>query len=88
MSTPLLELEGTAEEIRERLVEFAGQRLHITVRPIETSPKIASVGSSHKPSITEKLLAMAAEMPEEERAKMPDDLVEQHNHYLYGWPKK
>jgi len=84
MSTPVLELEGTVEELKESLSAFAGQRLHITVRPVKTSGDIAP----HKPSITEKLLAMAEEMPGEERAKMPDDFAEQHDHYIYGWPKK
>jgi hypothetical protein len=80
----LLELEGTVEEIRESLTAFVGQRLHVTVRPVEKpldSPPL-------KLSITEKLLAMAEEMPTEERAKMPTDLAEQHDHYTYGWPKK
>lgn len=84
MSIPLLELEGTVEEIRESLAAFAGQRLHITVRPVEAPDE----GTPHRLSITEKLLAMAEEMPTEERAKMPTDLAEQHDHYLYGWPKK
>ncbi len=84
MSMPLLELEGTAEEIREHLIAFAGQRLRVTVRPVETPVQ----ATPHKQSITEKLLAMAEEMPPEERAKMPLDLAEQHDHYLYGWPKK
>lgn len=84
MSMPVLELEGTVEELKESLSAFTGQRLHITVRPIETLGEAVP----HKLSITEKLLAMAEEMPPEERAKMPDDLAEQHDHYIYGWPKK
>ena len=39
-------------------------------------------------TITEKLMAMADEMPESERDRMPADLAEQHDHYIYGWPKK
>ena len=38
------------------------------------------------------LLQIAAEfwddIPEEERAKMPTDGAENHDHYLYGWPKR
>ncbi|MCW3095161.1 MAG: hypothetical protein JWL77_779 [Chthonomonadaceae bacterium] len=88
MSMPLLELEGTVEEIRESLAAFAGQRLHITIRPIETPAGATPEVTPRKHSITDKLLAMAEEMPAEERAKMPIDLAEQHDHYLYGWPKK
>lgn len=84
MSTPLLELEGTVEEIQESLAAFAGQRLHITVRQLDST----TTATPHKPSITDKLLALAEEMPPEERAKMPEDLATQHDHYIYGWPKK
>lgn len=84
MSMPVLELEGTVEELKESLSIFAGQRLHITVRPV-ASPGEAAPGQL---TITDKLLAMADEMPPEERAKMPEDLAEQHDHYIYGWPKK
>lgn len=84
MSIPLLELEGTIEELRESLAAFAGQRLHITIRPLETP----TAPPPSKLSITEKLLAMAEEMPTEERDKMPEDLADQHDHYIYGWPKK
>ena len=87
MSTPLLELEGTSEEIQKRLADFAGQRLHVTVRPVEMPAATTAEILPRKCSITEKLLAMAEEMPAEERAKMPPDLAEQHDHYIYGWPK-
>ncbi len=36
MSLAVLELEGTAAEIRAQLPDFAGQRLHVTVRPTDT----------------------------------------------------
>ena len=83
MPVPLLELEGTAEEIQERLNAFSGQRLHISVRPISTHEE-----AEYPLSISEALLAMADKMPEAERAKMPADLAAQHDHYLYGWDKK
>ena len=37
MSTPLIELEGTTEDIQRRLDVFAGQRLHVTVQPLGAS---------------------------------------------------
>ena len=36
MNAPLLELDGTAEEIQARLADFAGQRLHVIVLPADT----------------------------------------------------
>ena len=35
MSISVLELEGTAQEIRAQLPDFQGQRLRATIRPIE-----------------------------------------------------
>ena len=41
-----------------------------------------------KPSIWEKIHAHSAEIPDEEWDRMPVDGSEQHDHYLYGTPKK
>ena len=38
MSAPVLELEGTAAEIRAQLPEFSSQRLHVTIRPVTPEP--------------------------------------------------
>ena len=38
MAIPLLELEGTAEQIKANLPDFDGRRLHIIVLPVETEP--------------------------------------------------
>lgn len=88
MSTPLLEMEGTAEEIQARLADFAGQRLSVTVRPIESPAVTEGERLPRKLSITDKILARAEAMSAEERAQMPDDLADQHDHYIYGWPRK
>ncbi len=41
----------------------------------------------HKP-IWERVLERTAAIPEEEWDKLPTDLAEQHDHYLYGVPKR
>jgi hypothetical protein len=87
MQTPLLELEGTAEEIRAQLPDFEGRRIHVTIHPVESREETIPE-TPRSLSITEKILARVQAMPPEERAKMPSDLAEQHNHYIYGWPKK
>ena len=38
MHGPVLEIDGTAEFIRERLADFAGQQLHVTVQRIDDEP--------------------------------------------------
>lgn len=74
MQTPLLELEGTVEEIQERLAEFAGRRLRLTVLSAEASPSDTSVTTPRKLTIEEKILARFNQIPPEERAKIPPDL--------------
>ena len=44
-------------------------------------------GQEHKP-IWEEILESTADIPEEEWRKLPTDLAEQHDHYLYGTPKR
>ena len=52
MSTPMLELEGTVEEIQKRLSDFEGQRLHVTVLPLGISEEVLP----QEKSLTERLL--------------------------------
>ncbi len=88
MSVPILEMDGTAEEIQSKLNDFAGQRLHVTVQQIEFPEVSTAAVPPQRPCITEKILARTSAIPATEIAKMPTDLAEQHDHYVYGWPKK
>jgi len=38
--------------------------------------------------IWEEILEMTADVPDAEWDKLPTDLAEQHDHYLYGTPKR
>jgi hypothetical protein len=38
--------------------------------------------------IEEVLMEIAAQVPDEEWAKLPPDLADQHDHYIYGTPKR
>ncbi len=49
----------------------------------EASPAAAN----HKP-IWEEILETTADVPDEEWDKLPTDLAEQHDHYLYGTSKR
>ena len=83
MTATLLEIEGTADEIAERLHGFAERKLHVTVRPVEediTEPK------DTRP-IAEVLAEIAARIPPSELAKLPPDFTDQLDHYSYGSPK-
>jgi len=41
-----------------------------------------------EPPIWEKLRAIMQRVPRSELEKLPKDLSANHDHYLYGWPKR
>jgi hypothetical protein len=84
MAISLFELEGTWEEIKERLPDLAGQKLHIMVFPAATP---APDETDAKP-IAEVLAEIAAEIPPAQLAELPPDFTDQLDHYIYGTPKR
>jgi hypothetical protein len=38
--------------------------------------------------ISEMIAEIMADTPKEELAKLPPDGASEHDHYLYGWPKR
>jgi Arc/MetJ-type ribon-helix-helix transcriptional regulator len=50
-------------------------------------PATSSGAREHKP-VWERILERTAAIPDEEWDKLPTDLAEQHDHYLYGTPKR
>jgi Arc/MetJ-type ribon-helix-helix transcriptional regulator len=56
----------------------------------QATPSAASkleAGPAHKP-IWEEIQELTADIPDEEFAKLPVDGAEQHDHYIYGLPKR
>lgn len=41
-----------------------------------------------RPTLAERIIARARALPPEVLANLPDDLASQHDHYLYGTPKR
>jgi hypothetical protein len=85
MEPELIEIEGTWEEIAAHASRFSGRRLRLTVLPGEPE------GLPEKRdtlSLEEKIAQIVAEVPEEEWAKLPPDLGDQLDHYVYGTPKR
>ncbi len=80
--------EGTAiEQILAKLQHFSPARQQQVLDFVEfldqkTQPKESEKG------IWDVLDEAAASIPSEERAKMPPDGSYQHDHYLYGTPKR
>ena len=83
MTTPLLELEGTWEEIAAQIPDFAGQKLRVLVYPAEEN----STAHDTRP-IAEVLAELAATIPPAELATLPSDFTDQLDHYIYGTPKR
>ncbi len=52
-----------------------------------TAPPESTQQVPEKP-IWEEILDMTADVPDEEWDKLPTDLAEQHDHYLYNTPKR
>ena len=77
MTTPLLELEGTWEEIVAQIPDFSGQKLRVLVYP--------ATGNSAEAPDTRPI---AAAIPAAELAQLPSDFTDQLDHYIYGTPKR
>ena len=90
MTLKLLEMDGTAEEIHERLAEYSGRRLHVVVTSDAHTGKLEALlpVSHEKLSIEEKIVARFSALSKEEISRIPDDLSDNLDHYIYGLPKK
>ena len=53
----------------------------------EQADATQALTAAHTP-IWERIIERSAAIPAEEWDKLPTDLAEQHDHYLYGTPKK
>ena len=73
MAIPLLELEGTWEEIAAQVPDFSGQKLRVLVYPAEED----STAAPATPPIAEVLAEIAETIPAAELAKLPPDFTDQ-----------
>lgn len=77
------EITGTWEEIAARGAEFAGRKVKLTL--LDRQPPTPS--GQGKP-IEEVIQEIMADVPEEEWDRLPPDLSDNLDHYMYGTPKK
>jgi hypothetical protein len=84
MTTPLLELEGTWQEISAQLPNFADQKLRVLVYPA-TEERAEPTNSR---PIAEVLAKIAATIPPQELEQLPSDFTDQLDHYIYDTPKQ
>jgi hypothetical protein len=84
MGVQQLEIEGTWEEIAAQASRFAGRRLRLTILPDESENL---TGPSEPRALEEKIAAIVAQVPDEEWEKLPPDMGDQLDHYIYGTPR-
>jgi Arc/MetJ-type ribon-helix-helix transcriptional regulator len=77
-------LDEAMTEAASLLVQRINQE-QAQAKPPTASP--ADAAQADKP-IWEEILEMTADIPDEDFDKLPSDLAEQHDHYIYGTPKR
>jgi Arc/MetJ-type ribon-helix-helix transcriptional regulator len=65
----------------------AAVRDYLRRQPTPPSASQEPPAPAHKP-IWERIQDLTADVPDEEWDKLPTDLAEQHDHYIYGTPKR
>jgi hypothetical protein len=84
MEPQRIEIEGTWDEIAAQVSHMAGRRFRLIVLPEDPE---SSCEREDTRSLEEKLAAISAQVPDEEWAKLPPDMAENLDHYIYGTPK-
>ena len=81
MITDPIEIEGTWEQIASQALRYSAHKMRLTVLPeiVQETP-----GTQDPRSLEEKIAEIVARVPEEEWAKMPDDMGDNLDHYIYG----
>ena len=59
-----------------------------TKKPTAPTTSKRKAKRSRELSSAERIAALGAQIPDEEMAKMPRDGAMNHDHYIYGTPKK
>ena len=64
------------------------QRLNQQPQEAKTPTASEEPSAPDRKPVWERILERTAAIPDEEWDKLPADLAEQHDHYLYGTPKR
>lgn len=82
MNPSILEPEGTWDEIQNRMPDFNGKKLRVTVRVTEDETR------ERASSVDAALASIWQSTPESAWASLPPDFVDNLDHHLYGTPKR
>lgn len=80
--------EGAVVEESLRLLRQRDQEREIVPEPTEGGGAETGEGPSPRKPIWEVFEEITASIPEAEWDKLPVDGAEQHDHYIYGTPKR
>jgi Arc/MetJ-type ribon-helix-helix transcriptional regulator len=86
-----LESSVRAEVDRGRFAsvdEAVAEAVRTYFRPAEVEVSDQAEAQPARKPIWERILERSASIPEEEWAKLPADSSAQHDHYIYGTPKR
>jgi hypothetical protein len=75
------------EQMRQLRDELDSELAHAAPETPSPQPAASDAASARKP-VWERILERTAAIPDAEWDKLPTDLAEQHDHYLYGTPKR
>lgn len=78
---------NSGETITEKVRMLSEDRRRQVVELIDELLKEEQAGTDARP-IWEIFAELSAQVPAEEWSKLPSDGAEQHDHYLYGVPKR
>ena len=82
MTTPVLELEGTWDEINSQVPDFNGKKLRVTVRLSEEHR------GENVLSVDDALEQIWQTVPDSSWNSLPSDFGDNLDHYLYGSVKR
>jgi hypothetical protein len=85
MSPKTVEIEGTWEQISEQALQYPGHRMRLTI--LTDRDDGVSVGVE-KQTIEEKIAAIVAVVPDDEWARLPSDMGDNLDHYIYGTTRR
>jgi Arc/MetJ-type ribon-helix-helix transcriptional regulator len=78
---------GRFTSVEAAMTEAASLLLQ-QLRQAEANPPATSEASQEHMPLWEEIQELTADVPAEEWDKLPSDLAEQHDHYLYGTPRR
>lgn len=88
VSIQLSDEQAAALNVKAKALGVSAEQYaqHVLEENLEKQPA-AEAAQTSRP-ISEVIAEIIADTPPEEIAKLPPDGASEHDHYIYGWPKR